>query len=185
MLEEFWKVLRELRNFWSWIVASAGLPFLAKLVEISPPWPPAIPVLTSIVTLLALILVYHFLRSANKRAISRVLGIGVGSLFLCSLIYLALLSQFTFVPPGTEVTLVKGFICSPFAATTYPNECPELSERALKEAEWDPAQLWTFYSITIVRLAIAAFWLGSFLLLSVVLASFIVYYIRRPAPRRA
>jgi hypothetical protein len=178
-MADFWSSAAELRRFWAWIIATAALPFMAKFIEIAPPWPPAIPVLTSLVTLLSLVLVYQFFRMAARRTVNRVMGIGLFLLFLCSLIYLALLSEMTFAVPGTATAGIKGFACTEVAETAFPGKCPWLGEAELKTAEWTAENLWLTWSITLTRLAIVASWLASFLFLSIVLASFINYQRRQ------
>lgn len=178
-IADFWISAAELRRFWGWIVVTATLPFLAKFIEIAPPWPPAIPVLTSLVTLLALVLAYQFFRNSARRTVNRVIAFGVVLLFLCSLVYLALLSEMTFAVPGSGSVRVKGFVCTEMAQKTFPGKCPWLGEMEMKKAEWTPENLWQTWSITLTRLAIVATWLSSFLLLSIILACFINYQRRQ------
>lgn len=183
-LSDFWRIAAELRRFWAWIVASASLPFLASLIDISPPWPKAIPVLTSIITILALIVAYQFFKSAGKRAVNRVIGWSAILLFACSILYLALLSEMTFQIPGTSVVGVKGFVCTEIATTSFPGRCPWLAERELRQSAWAPEDLWVTWSITMTRLAIVISWLAAFLLLSTILATFIIFQRQKVLPAR-
>ena len=174
-LAEFWSSIRELEKFWAWIVAAAALPFFASLIEITPPWPPAIAILTAIVNLIAVILAYQLFRTSSRRVINRLMVALTAILLFLSVIYLILLSEMTF-RAGTAadaIVMVKGFVC-----TSYGNifeECPWLGDKELKLAEWTPEVLWTSWSITITRIALVVSWLGCFLSLSVILSSFIVH----------
>ncbi|MCB1498934.1 MAG: hypothetical protein KDK07_03960 [Bauldia sp.] len=183
-MTEFWETVRELERFWAWIVAAASLPFLASLIEITPPWPPAITVLTSIIAIVAVVLAYHFARTMKNRSVSVIVVITIVVLFIFSATYLGMLSQFSAkISDGSRV--VTGFVCTPYAQQIYPDRCPWLTESELKLAEWTPSLLWTSLSITASRMALVIFWLGSFLLLSFFLGLFIVVQRRRrPASTR-
>jgi len=180
-LEEFWDVLKDLRRFWGIIAAGASLPLLAHLVDIAPPWPPGVTTLTSIALIVATVLAYQSARSRRLSGwqVTRRLRFSAICLALFLLTYLLGLSLFTYRPPGTDVTFVKGYQCTKFVAEV--DECPFLSNEILKNGQWDPTIHWTQPSIAVVRVSLVAIWLATFYSLSSLLSGFIAYWrMRRP-----
>jgi hypothetical protein len=184
-LSDFWSAAEELRRFWAWIVASAALPFLASLSKIAPPWPPAISILTSSITVLAIVVAYQFFRNSSQKTVNRLIAVGIVLLFTFGFLYLATLSEMTFAVPGSDTDRVKGFACTDFANISFPNRCPWFGESELRQSEWTPENLWLSWSITLVRMVLITLWLASFLLISLVLASFIVFQRRSRTTTRA
>jgi hypothetical protein len=174
-LRPFRGVLRDVKELWAWAAGAATVPFLANLVSLAPPWPPAIVYLTAIIELIALIFAFHFLKASPAHTINRVLVASLVLLMLSSLVYLALLSEFTFNIPGQTTASTKGFVCTAEAVAVYAEKCPWLGENELKQAEWFAPHLWTSWSITIARLALCATWLLAFMMLSMLLGSFVVH----------
>jgi len=174
MLEDFWQAVRELERFWAYIVAAAALPLFAKFVELTPPWPSSIAILTSIVNLLAIVVAYQIYRGTSRRKATSVIVRATILLFLLSIAYLGMISELTFRQPSGTIE-IKGLVCSEVGRVTFPEKCPWLGPAELKTAEWTPEILWTSWSITIARILIVVSWLCSFLLLSLVLATFIIY----------
>lgn len=183
-LGPFRNILRDVKELWAWAAGAATIPFLANLAALAPPWPPAIVYLTAIIELIALILAFQLLRKASPQTINRVLAVSAILLFTLSVFYLVLLSQFTYDIPGTKITSIKGFTCSSEAAIAYPAKCPWLGERELKQAEWYAPHLWTTWSITLTRVALTSIWLSSFMMLTLVFGTFVVYQRRTPSVRK-
>jgi hypothetical protein len=181
-LDPFRGVLRDVKELWAWAAGAAAVPFLANLAALAPPWPPAIVYLTAIIELIALILAFQFLKKARVRTINRVLAVSAAILFLSSILYLGLLSEFSYQIPGAKLTAVKGFVCTAEAIAAFAGKCPWLGETELKQAEWFAPHLWTSWSITIMRVLLASVWLLAFMMLTTVLGSFVVHQ-RRFAPR--
>jgi membrane protein implicated in regulation of membrane protease activity len=70
-LAGFKDLLKEFRGLSAWAVgAGVAVPFAAALASLSPPWPPGVVIVTAIVELVALVLVYQFLKSARRRTIN-------------------------------------------------------------------------------------------------------------------
>lgn len=179
-LDEFWKMLRELERFWAWIVAAAALPFLASLAQITPPWPPGITIITTAATLITLVLCYQTVRGKSRRNATKLLKKLSICLGIVALIYVFAISEYVVRGPD-DIALVKGFICTGIAEQTFAELCPFLGAEQLKTAQWDPELLWTGSSISVVRTLLVAAWVATFVLLSAVLAAFIVH---RMAPAK-
>ena len=175
-LDEFWDVLKDLRRFWGIVVAGASLPLLANLVDITPPWPPGVTTLTSIALIVATALAYQGMRSRRLSGwqVTKRLRFSAICLALFLLTYLVGLSLFTYRPPGTDVTFVKGYQCTKFVEEV--DDCPFLSNEILKKGEWDPTIHWTQPSIAVVRVSLVAIWLAAFCSLSALLSGFITYW---------
>jgi hypothetical protein len=173
----FKALLREFRGL-SWGVLGAGVavPFAAELASLSPPWPPAVTGLTAITELVVLVLVYQFLRASRRRVINRVLVIAAIILAVSALTYLAVNSELTYETRGPKKErLVKGFECKEAALKIFGDSCPLLGSDEISLAQWNAETLWTSRSITMARLSLVVPWLLSFLSLSMLLGSFLVF----------
>ena len=181
----FKELLKEFRGLSLWAVGgSIAVPFSASLAALSPPWPPAIVLVTAVAELAALIYVYQFLKKARRKTINRTLRVSGLLLVIFGAVYLVAVSLYTYeVPPGRE-RFVKGYQCTSDAAAVFPDKCPDLGLDELKTAEYDADRLWTSRSIAITRLSIVALWLGSFTALSVLVGSFLVYQMAEPISHR-
>lgn len=181
----FQELLKEFRGLSVWAVGgSVAVPFAAALASLSPPWPPAIVLVTAMVELVALIYVYQFLKSARRRAINRILAVSGFMLAALGAVYLAALSLYTFQVPTTKQRFVKGYVCTPEARAVFKDKCPDLGLDELKTAEYDADRLWTDRSIAVTRMVIVALWLAAFVALSVLVGSFLVYQMQVPPAKR-
>ncbi len=172
----FKDLLREFRGLSSWAVGgSMAVPFAAALASLSPPWPPAIVLLTAIAELVALIYVYQFLKTARRQTVNRILVLSGLLLAVFGAVYLVAVSLYTYQVPISSERFVKGYQCTPDAAAVFRDKCPDLGLDELKTAEYDADRLWTARSIAVTRIAIVALWLASFIALSVLVGGFLVY----------
>jgi hypothetical protein len=181
----FKELLKEFRGLSIWAVGgTVAVPFAAALVSLSPPWPPAIVLVTAIAELVALIYVYQFLKTARRRTINRIIAAGGLVLVLLGAAYLVAVSLYTYEVPTTKQRFVKGYECTEEAAAVFQKKCPDLGIDDLATAEYDAGRLWTSRSIAVTRLAIVSLWLAAFVALSVLVGSFLVYQIQVPGIRR-
>ena len=184
-LAGFKDLLREFRGLSAWAVgAGVAVPFAAALADFAPPWPKGVVFSTAICELVALVLVYQFLRASPKKIINRTLAISATLLAIAGLAYLALSSLYVFEIPTTHERWVKGFECTQAAQTVFKTQCPDLGMDALRTAEYEAERLWTAQSVTLVRMALVALWSLAFTVLSTLLGAFIVYQSKvRPRAR--
>jgi hypothetical protein len=181
----FKELLKEFRGLSLWAVGGGvAVPFAAALAALSPPWPPAIVLVTAVVELAALIYVYQFLKKARRRSIDRILRVSGLLLAIFGTVYLVAISLYTYEVPPNKERFVKGYQCTSDAAAVFPKKCPDLGLDELKTAEYDADRLWTARSIAVVRLSIVALWLGSFSALSVLVGSFLVYQMAEPGVKQ-
>jgi hypothetical protein len=181
----FKELLKEFRGLSLWAVGgSVAVPFVAALASLSPPWPPAIVLVTAIAELVALIYVYQFLKKARRKSINRILALSGLLLVIFGVVYLAAVSLYTYAVPPTNERFVKGYQCTADAAAVFKDKCPDLGLDELRTAEYDADRLWTARSIAATRIAIVALWLASFVALSVLVGSFLVYQMAEPGARR-
>ena len=178
-LDEFFAVLEELKKLWAWIVIAAGLPFLARLVSIAPPWPAEISLLTSIASVVAMLLSFQAFRGSARKVVTKVVSISICVFLATSMFYLLMLSQFVYDAPGSKTPRIKGFACTKLALDVYPEKCPWLGELELKQSEWTAEYLWETWSISVVRAALVGLWSVLVIALSMAFGSFIVYQRRQ------
>ncbi|MFL6261323.1 MAG: hypothetical protein ACJ76Y_16615 [Thermoanaerobaculia bacterium] len=175
-LDDFKKLLAEFRGLSAWAVGGAvAVPFAAALVDFSPPWPPGIVLVTAVAELIALVFVFQFLKSAKRRSINQVLIVSTAGLSIASVVYLILLSLYTYRVPTTGERFVKGYNCTPEAKALFKDHCPDLGLDELRTAEYEAERLWTRRSLTLMRVALVILWSAAFILLSLTLGAFIVY----------
>jgi hypothetical protein len=181
----FKELLKEFRGLSVWAAGgSVAVPFAAALASLSPPWPPAIVLVTAVAELVALIYVYQFLKGAKRRLINRIIGAAGLALVVFGAVYLTAVSLYTYEVPTTRQRFVKGYVCTEEAAAVFKTKCPDLGMDELKTAEYDADRLWTSRSITITRLTIVVLWLATFVALSLLVGSFLVYQLRTPRTQR-
>lgn len=172
----FKELLHEFKGLSLWAVGgSMAVPFAAALTSLSPPWPRSIVLVTAIAELVALIYVYQFLKSAKRKVINKIVTVSGLFLIVFGAVYLAAVSLCTYEVPTTKERFVKGYVCTPDAIAVFKDKCPNLGLDELKTAEYDADRLWTERSIAITRLAVVGLWLGTFVALSVLVGSFLVY----------
>jgi hypothetical protein len=180
-LPGFRDLLKEFRRLALWGAGGAAVPFAAQLVSLSPPWPKGIVAITSTVELVTLVLVYQFLRESKQRTINWVLAMTAMALAIAGSAYLIVNSMYTFEAPTTKERFVKGYVCTANARIVYKAKCPDLDMDDLAGAGYEAGRLWTEGSITTVRFALDALWLGAFIALSALLGAFVVYQSQVPA----
>jgi hypothetical protein len=180
----FKELLSEFRGLSIWAVGgSLAVPFAAALASLSPPWPPAIVLVTAVAELVALIYVYQFLKSAKRRTINRIIAATGPALVILGAAYLVGVSLYTYEVPTTKQRFVKGYVCTEEAVSVFKQKCPDLGIDELKQAEYDADRLWTSRSIAMTRLAIVALWLAAFVALAILVGSFLVYQMQVPVAK--
>jgi hypothetical protein len=153
----------------------AAVPFFAYVVNIAPPWPPGIMLLTALTELVCLIVVFQFLRSKGRKTVNR--AVATLALLLCptSLAYLTFIAIFTYVTPHTNERFAKGFVCKPEIQRFYPDQCPLVGRDVLSGLQYTAENVWTDWSVELMQVAIAVLWLVCFILLSGLIGSFLVF----------
>ena len=174
-LKPFWQLLRNVRRILLWSMGAAAAPIVAGFSSLTPPWPPDVVPMTALLQVVTIVLLYHYFPNPTAAVANRILSISAAFLCGASILYLVLLSQFTFTEPVSKLTFVKGLVCTRDALAVYPKLCPWLGDDQLIEAEWEASRLWTLWSITFIRVVLLASWLLSFGSLSCLLGSFFVF----------
>jgi hypothetical protein len=184
-LDDFRQALIDYRNISAWAMGGAvAVPLVDYVARLGPPWPWAagVPIITSIVELLTLILVFHFCSRSRRKAVSRRLVLMLVLLLVGFGTYLYVNSSFTFSSPVDGDKHVKGFALKPDVAPLITAEYSE--DDALKGVEYRPEEVWTASSISLVRLSLLFLWLLSFACLSGIIASFVLFHRRHALGRQ-
>jgi hypothetical protein len=185
-LDGFKRLMKESRTLALWAGGGAAVPFAAQLASLSPPWPEGIVVITSIAELVALIVVYQFIKANRRIMVNRTILIATLALIAFGISYLALNAGYTFRVPTTKERFVRGYVCTANAELVFKEKCPSLDMDDLASAAYEADRLWTPKSITVMRVSLVSLWLMVFTSLSVVIGSFVVYQAQLGAggPRR-
>ena len=185
-MDGFYELLGEINKLSAWVMPSATIaPLIASLVDLNPPWPNKIglTIVTALVVLLALIVVFQFLRKKRRAVIDRVLLLSLAFLVASCVAYYSGLSLFSFTTPVTHDRYIKGFDCTKDARAVFADKCPWLDLDELKQAEYEATRLWTIQSITVVRIGLLTLWAFSFAMLALALGAFISFQ-QRPHRQR-
>lgn len=182
-LDDFKEVLREYGSLLGWALGgSVIVPLVTKLAGFAPVWPPAVPFVTAIFTLVAIILSYQFVQRRGRRAANRFIVYSAVLMAAFFVIYLYVFARFTFVIPTNKELIYLGCGWSELAisqAKDYllnPEKgCPGEFERILPAIQYEAGVIWTKESIANVRMFVAISWFLFFSALSFLIASFVVY----------
>jgi hypothetical protein len=182
--DEFLAVVRNFKNLSALAVFAGGVvPFACYLAKIEPPQPPGVMLATVIVQLVALILAYQLTLKVRRRSANMIILALTFIWIAGSVLYISVFLSFTYTTPMTGEGWVKGFTCLPDINKMYPGQCPFLSTGILMDAQWDAFKLWTEWSISILATALALIWFGTFMALSGLIGSFLVFQMQQPAGR--
>jgi hypothetical protein len=181
-LEEFREVLADFRSVTSWTMKGAvAAPLADYVLHLGAPWPPGgVPVITSLVELLALICLFHFWFGKPYKYLTRGLMVFLVILVVSFFAYLYLFDVYTFANPATSKRYAKGFVVRPDVQALIPGEF-QTPEEVLSGSEYREGEVWTAGSLTASRLTLLAVWLTVFASLSGFIGTFIMAQRRRPA----
>jgi hypothetical protein len=155
----------------SWVLLSSILPVVAGILDVAPPSPNGIVAVTTIYELVIIFIGYTVMTKINFLKLRKILVISLAISLLFFLPYVGFLSVFIHeTPNGTKV--VSGYQCSPQAIKVFPEVCPFLGKKELKQANWEAEQLFNPVSIAIVKVSLVGLWLGFFLFISLACSSF-------------
>ena len=178
-LDDFKALLKEFRGLSVWAVGGAVVvPFAASLVDLSPPWPTGIVPVTAIVELLALVLVFQFFKSSKQKVINRIILISLVLFAISGIVYLTMVSLYTYQIPKTNERFVKGYECTSDAKLVFRDLCPDLGLDELRTAQYEADRLWTRKSITVMRTLLVSIWSLTFIELSFGLGAFLVFQMK-------
>ncbi|MDW9451614.1 hypothetical protein GOA58_28890 [Sinorhizobium meliloti] len=187
-LDDFRKLLGDYRKLTAWVVGvSIALPLALDQVDLTPPWPKGIVLITAVWQTLAILLSFQLGYRFSRKSATRVIVLSAAIASVFAVLYVGALSQLTFLgSAGDGERFVKGFACSDDALSleAYRRKCPFLDEKLINAAE-SVEQLWTTQSITMARLTLFIFWLVMYLPVAACFATFLLFQSRRTGgPRR-
>jgi hypothetical protein len=163
--------------------AATALVLVTALIDLAPPWPPAVVQVTGVVQLVALIFVFQVMKTAGKARINRTMLRSVALLAVFLTAYLAAHSLLVFQMPDGSLGL-RGLWCTANAYAVYEGSCPLLTRDEIADAEFTAGRLWTPLGLTAARMTMLLCWIGVFANLVFLIGSFAVYQ-RRVAARPA
>lgn len=172
-LQEFKSVLKDFRDLGALAVkGTVAVPLLNVWLKFGPPPMAAIAVLTSAVQFLSVMWAYHFWLNLEPKRLNHRMRFCV-ALFLVGLLgFGVLLKRFTIQPKSNGEVVVEGYVLrSDVQLLIGPNYDPL---DALREAQYDPSQVWTAGSITVIHLLLVVCWLASFAAVALFLSAFLL-----------
>ncbi|MGY3472479.1 hypothetical protein [Bradyrhizobium ottawaense] len=175
--DDFLIATKRYRNFLVWIVgASIALPVAAYQVDLTPPWPRGVVLLTAIWQAVAIVASFQFAHRLSRKSANRALAWSISATMFFGLAYGVALSQLTFEGGPAKERLVKGLVCTNEAKKleVYRDACPLLSDKLINGAE-TTQELWTPSSITSSRIILLSLWLLFYLPFALSVALFVVF----------
>jgi hypothetical protein len=178
-LQEFKRVVTDFHELSSLAVkGTVALPLLNLWSKVGPPPTTAIAVLTSGLQFLAVMWTFHFWHDTAEKNLNRRMRL-CGALFVVGLIASGvLLKQFTVRPGPSRDPVVEGYaLRSDVQPLVGPNHTPL---DALREAEYDPSEVWTSASVTVVHVVLVVCWMTTFVTIAMFISTFLMLQRRRP-----
>lgn len=177
-LDEFREVATDVRSISPWIIGGAvAVPLVDVVLQIGPPWPTGIGLVTSALELIVIICAFHFWHRISYRRATRVMLITLACLIVFFGAYLYFSNAYVFSSPSDGQRYVKGFVLRedivPLIRKDYT------AADALAGAQYRPDEVWTSSSITLMQLNLLLLWAISFTALSLFIATFVIYQRRR------
>jgi hypothetical protein len=172
-LEEFKQVLRNFRELGGLAVkGTVAVPLLNVWLKFGPPPTAAIAVLTSGVQFLAVMWAFHFWHDMERKNLDRRMRICVGLLITALIVFGVLMKQFTTRPRPNAELVVEGYALrgdvEPLIGPGYT------SANALHDAQYEPSQVWTATSITLIHTFFVVSWLSAFATVALFLSAFLL-----------
>lgn len=186
-MDAFRKVFAEFRSTMLLAIgASALMPLVAAFAALDPPWPDGIEIITSVMTLLILIFVFQFLWKRARKTVNRTMVAGAVLVALGGVTYFTMRDMFVYEIPTTHEQAIAGcgwtsnaaVVAADFLADPADG-CPGNYKKMLESAEYDARQIWRPNSITQIKMALLVSWLALFSGVSLIVAAFVTYQIRR------
>jgi hypothetical protein len=172
-LQEFKTVLKDFRELGALAVKGAvAIPLLNVWLRFGPPPAAAVAVFTSAVQFLAVMWAYHFWYGLEPKRLNPRMRFCV-ALFIAGLLAFGiLLKQFTIRPTPKGELVVEGYA---LRSDVRPLIGPNYSSLdALREAQYEPSQVWTTTSITTIHVLLDVCWLASFASVGLFLSAFLL-----------
>lgn len=188
-IDSFFNILAAYKKTLSWALGSSAiLPLLASFAGLSPFWPPGVPLLTSLFTLISVIICFQVLNRESKRVVTKIMIWSIIAFLFFLIAYLVIFSVFTTKLPTTGEMIYLGCGWSDFSKEIASDfmididqDCPGQFDRILRSAEYESSVVWTKSSLTIIRILALGFWLISFSFFAIFVGSFLVYQSRQKA----
>jgi hypothetical protein len=177
-LQEFKQVLRNFRELSALAIkGSVAVPLLNLWLRFGPPPTAAMALLTSGMQFLAVMWVFHFWHDTTQKKLNRRMKFCAG--FFCAglLVSAVLLEHFTIRPNANRECVIEGYVVrNDVKPLLGPNYTPI---DALREAEYDPSQVWTDKSITAVHTLLIVSWMMTFISVAMFISIFVILQGRR------
>jgi hypothetical protein len=139
--------------------AFATLPLLAAFSKLEPPNPPAIAYVSSALILLAALIAWEWGQGASRTLRRRRVMVSAVLCVAALLAYMYVYLSFVENIPGSEIRIVRGYVCTPQAIEVYREYCPDIPKAMIAEANWETKTLWTRQSVANVEIMLVAAWL--------------------------
>jgi hypothetical protein len=183
-LQEFKRVAADFTDLGALAIKFAvAAPFIGVALKIGPPPAQTVSTLTCMTEVLALIWTFHFwsFLSAAQQKLRMRLALGLFCLFLLGSITGT--EAFTISPGPGRDRVVEGY---ELHAATQRLIGPTFSpEDALRAAQFDPSEVWTQRSITVIHSGLIVCWIAAFTAITIYLSLFVIAQRKKKAASAA
>jgi hypothetical protein len=172
-LRNFFELLKDLRHVSGWLVKGAlATPIVVAWIKVGPPPSMLMGLLATCAQILTIITVFDAWNNGKKRRLQKLLPYAILAFFVTLFFSTSLLYLFSYVPPGRELRIVEGFVLrndiKEVLTETYT------AQDALRDAEYDPYQVWQNWSVVSTVVVLCALWTFAFSALATALTIFVL-----------
>ena len=177
-MREFKEVLKNFKELGALAIkGTVAAPLLNLWAKIGPPPSATISMLTSVAQFLAVMWAFHFWQGSSVKALNRRMK-GCAVVFCASLLFSGIMiQQFTSRPAPDRDLVVHGYLLRPeiqkLIGPSY-----RITD-ALRDAEFDPFQVWTGESILITHTLLVLSWMGAFVSIGIFVSLFVIVQRKR------
>lgn len=173
-LQEFKDVLADFKSITSYAVTGTiAAPLADFALNLGPPSPAGVQLLTSVVELVTLISVFHFWFGASQKRLKRRITALLIVLCLSFFGYMILSGYVTFTNPSDSKRYAKGLVVRADVRELIPEPFKDADD-ALQNYEYEPSRIWETWSITAANVLLLVNWIVLFASLSAFIGTFVI-----------
>ncbi len=174
-LKSFLGVLKDVQHISALLVKGAiAAPLVAAWVKLGPPPAMLIGFLTTCAEVLTIILIFDAWTQGKKRTLQRAFPYTMAAFFVGIFVSISLLYWFSDLPPGRNLRIIEGFVLRDDLKAVVTSTYTE--QDALRDAEYDPYQVWQRWSVVSMIVLLSVLWTATFSALASCLAIFVLKY---------
>lgn len=167
------------------IGGASVVPIITAFSGMAPSWPDGLPIMSSLLMLITLMVTFHFFTAKRRWVFSTFFTLSVLALVSLLITYTYLRARFIMLHPASGEPIILGCewrsetkVVAVARGLSIVDQCPGDFRGMLLDAR-DQFDIWTEASILQVSLLIASVWTGIFVSLATAIGSFVIWYAKQ------